>query len=97
MNWELNMNWNELLNPSGVFEQTSGELIHQSLPNMGLVNEQDKHQSMNVSDYLVAFTTQSHSYCVGCVDMVNSTKISVTKSIEVCPTCKGILLLQLLW
>lgn len=35
---------------------------------------------MNVSDYLVAFTTQSHSYCVGCADMVNSTKISASLS-----------------
>ncbi len=80
MNWESNINWNELLNPDGVSEQTSGELIYPSLPNMGLVNEQDKHQSMNVSDYLVAFTAQSHSYCVGYVDMVNSTKISASLS-----------------
>jgi len=76
MNWESNMNWNELLSSNGGFEQTSAELIHQSFPIMGSVTELNKPQSMNVSDYLVAFTTQSHSYCVGCVDMVNSTKIS---------------------
>ena len=33
---------------------------------------------MTTSDYLVAFSTQSHSYCVGCVDIVNSTKISAS-------------------
>ncbi len=76
MNWELNMNWNELFNPSEDFEQTSAELIHRSPPNMELVPDQKKSQTMNLADYLVAFTTQSHSYCVGCVDMVNSTKIS---------------------
>jgi class 3 adenylate cyclase len=72
------MNWNELFNPSEDFEQTSAELIHQSPPNMELVPDQKKSQTMNIADYLVAFTTQSHSYCVGCVDMVNSTKISAS-------------------
>jgi class 3 adenylate cyclase len=47
---------------------------------MGSVTKQDKPQSMSVSDYLVAFTTMSHSYCVGYVDMVNSTKISAVLS-----------------
>ncbi|KAF6242584.1 adenylate/guanylate cyclase domain-containing protein [Nitrosopumilus sp. b1] len=32
----------------------------------------------NISDYLVAFSTNSQNYCVGVVDMVNSTKISAT-------------------
>ena len=36
----------------------------------------DTSQSSSRSDYLVAFSTSPHSYCVGCVDMVNSTKIS---------------------
>ncbi len=47
---------------------------------MELVPEQTKSQTMMVSDYLVAFATQSHSYCVGYVDMVNSTKISASLS-----------------
>jgi len=80
MNWELNMNLDQILNPSIGFEQTSAELIHQSRPHMELVPEQNQSQRMSVSDYLVAFTTQSHSYCVGCVDMVNSTKISASLS-----------------
>ena len=33
-----------------------------------------------IADYLVAFSTQNHSYCVGCVDMVDSTKISASLS-----------------
>ena len=80
MNWELDMNWDQILDPSGDFEQNSAELIHQSRPNTKLVPEQNESQIMSVSDYLVAFTTQSHSYCVGCVDMVNSTKISASLS-----------------
>ena len=78
MNWELDMNWDQILDPNGSFEQTSAELIHQSRPHIELVPEQTKSQTMGVSDYLVAFTTQSHSYCVGCVDMVNSTKTSAS-------------------
>jgi len=80
MNWKLNMNLDQVLNPCGDFEQTSSELIHQSHPNMELVSEQNKSQTINVSDYLVAFSTQSHSYCIGYVDMVNSTKISASLS-----------------
>ena len=63
MNWELDMNWDQILNPSVGFEQTSAELIHHS-PHMELVPEQTESQTMSVSDYLVAFTTQSRSYCV---------------------------------
>ncbi len=79
MNWELDMNWDQILDPSASIGQTSTELIHHS-QNMELVPERNEPQIMNVSDYLVAFTTQSHSYCVGCVDMVNSTKISASLS-----------------
>ncbi|MDH5665611.1 MAG: adenylate/guanylate cyclase domain-containing protein [Nitrosopumilus sp.] len=38
----------------------------------------NSNQTMNPSDYLVAFSGQSKSYCVGLVDMVNSTKIAAT-------------------
>lgn len=34
------------------------------------------HPSMNISDYMIAFSGQTNSYCVGIVDMVESTKIS---------------------
>ena len=35
-------------------------------------------QKPSTSDYLVEFSTNTTSYCVGLVDMVNSTKISAT-------------------
>jgi len=38
----------------------------------------DDSELMQISDYLVGFSTTPKSYCVGCVDMVNSTKISAT-------------------
>ena len=41
------------------------------------LNESDNLASkMTSSDYLVSFSGQSESYCVGMVDMVNSTKIT---------------------
>jgi len=76
----LETSLDDLLDFNQVLEQTSAELIQPSLPYMGSVTKQDKPQSMSVSDYLVAFTTMSHSYCVGYVDMVNSTKISAVLS-----------------
>ena len=38
--------------------------------------------SPSTSDYLVQFSTRSQSYCVGYVDIVNSTKISASLSAE---------------
>ncbi len=76
----LESSLDDLINFNEVLEQTSAELIHQSLPVIGSLTEEHKPQTMSVSDYLVAFTTQSQSYCVGCVDMVNSTKISAVLS-----------------
>ena len=76
----LKLGLDDLLNFNEVLEQSSAELIHQSLPVMESITEQDKPRLMSVSDYLVAFTTQPYSYCVGYVDMVNSTKISAVLS-----------------
>lgn len=36
----------------------------------------------STSDYLVAFSGNTQSYCVGLVDIVNSTKISATMNVE---------------
>ena len=36
----------------------------------------DVAHKMNTTDYLVNFSDQTESYCVGMVDMVNSTKIT---------------------
>jgi len=38
----------------------------------------NSNQIMNPSDYLVAFSGQSKSYCVGLIDMVDSTNIAAT-------------------
>ena len=38
--------------------------------------------SLSTADYLVAFSTRSQSYCVGNVDIVNSTKISASLPAE---------------
>ena len=40
----------------------------------------DREITPSVSDYLVAFSTRSQSYCVGYVDIVNSTKIAAALS-----------------
>lgn len=39
------------------------------------------HPSMNISDYMVTFSDQSNSFCVGIVDMCDSTKISAKLSV----------------
>ncbi len=75
----LESSLDKLLNSDRVFGQTS-ELVQQNHPGTKTTAEQDQSQPMNVSDYLVAFTTQSHSFCVGCVDMVDSTKITASMS-----------------
>jgi len=45
---------------------------------VGNTDQNSANLSMTNSDYLVAFSTKSENYCVGLVDMVNSTKISAT-------------------
>lgn len=74
----LESSLDKLLEANGIFGQTSEELVHQNYQSGKITTEQDHSQSMSVSDYLVAFTTQSHSFCVGCVDMVDSTKITAS-------------------
>lgn len=39
-------------------------------------NKTENFQKMNTSDYMVAFSGLANCYCIGIVDMVNSTKIS---------------------
>ena len=43
-----------------------------------LNNIQNSNTKMSSADYLVAFSGQTEHYCVGIVDMVNSTKIAAT-------------------
>ena len=61
-----------------VVEETSAELDRAiSGSNNNLSQSQDVHSiKMDASDYFVAFSGQSQSYCVGIVDVVNSTRIS---------------------
>ena len=43
-------------------------------------NKSNSYSEMSSADYLVAFSGQTESYCVGIVDMVDSTKIAATLS-----------------
>lgn len=78
-----------------MYEKVSGE-IHEStriplkkltenIPPIPLetLPEQLPHNflSMKIQDYIVAFSGHTKSYCVGTVDMVNSTKISANLSV----------------
>lgn len=51
----------------------------------GFIDTQNQ-PGIDSSDYLVMFSEQPRSYCVGCVDMVNSTKISASISSQKLPT-----------
>jgi len=58
------------------FELTNGK---KDLPDkVGIQDKNSQDSVMTNSDYLVAFSTKSESYCVGIVDMVGSTKISAS-------------------
>ena len=47
-------------------------------PDHSLNNIQNFNTNMSSADYLVAFSGQTEHYCVGIVDMVNSTKMTAT-------------------
>ncbi len=47
-----------------------------------IMNPDLEKSGPSTSDYLVAFSTRSQSYCVGYVDIVNSTMISASLSVE---------------
>ncbi len=56
------------------------ELLDKSFEQYNIIStgKIQEYPKSTISDYLVAFSTQTHNYCVGCVDMVNSTKISAS-------------------
>ena len=62
---------NEFFDYSSLQEHTkfSEPVVQQSV-------DLEQSSQMSSSDYLVAFSTHTENYCVGIVDMVNSTKIS---------------------
>ncbi len=59
--------------PTAVESYQSESKIHD-------VNTQDLGYTASISDYLVAFSGQSLNFCVGLVDMVNSTRITARMS-----------------
>lgn len=61
----------------GFFDYSSPKQTQQKV-NLDFL--ENKESSPSVSDYLVAFSTRSQSYCVGYVDIVNSTKIAAALS-----------------
>lgn len=55
------------------FVETTSNILKPDIHYSVNLNEEPR---MQVSDYLVAFSSETQSYCVGVVDMVNSTKIA---------------------
>ena len=63
------------INSEGFFDYSSPAMSPENTSMLTM--EPEKIKSIpSTSDYLVAFSTQSQSYCVGYVDIVNSTQIS---------------------
>jgi class 3 adenylate cyclase len=71
---QIKSEFEDFLKSPGFFDYQSSSM--QRIPPKLSLYENHEEPRMQVSDYLVAFSTQSKCYCVGYVDMVNSTKIS---------------------
>ena len=67
---DLNTEISNTINQSHTFDSAA----YEDNSNQEMKNDVDS--SMNISDYMVAFSSQTKCYCVGCVDMKDSTKIS---------------------
>ena len=65
-----------LINSDNFFDNSLSAETQQNTSLLALENETKSAPS--TSDYLVAFSTQSQSYCVGYVDIVNSTQVSAS-------------------
>ena len=65
------------INSQEFFESTPHDILQQKTSQI-IIEPGKERESLSTSDYLVAFSTHSQSYCVGYVDIVNSTKISAT-------------------
>lgn len=78
MNTDTHRNFIHRMGPKEFFDYSS---IQQSPKlSQGAMQETNYFDTpkMTTPDYLVAFSTRTENYCVGIVDMVNSTKISAT-------------------
>ena len=69
-----NLDFNQFLQEKEFFEHSTQEAM-QVMPQKTKVKNQESSK-IGVDDYLVAFSTQPQSVSVGCVDMVDSTKMS---------------------
>jgi len=67
----------KFLSAKEFFDYSYPEVVRSGMPTAQCV-ESNEPAAIATADYLVAFSSQLHSYCVGCVDMVNSTKISAS-------------------
>ena len=70
-----NFDFSQFLNAKEFFDYSIPRVM-QTEPTTIVTVESQAEQKPSIPDYLVAFSTHSESYCVGCVDMVNSTKMS---------------------
>jgi class 3 adenylate cyclase len=70
---------NKFLNTKEFFDNSYHQNIQSEISEIADRTNQE-FSSTEISDYLVAFSNQWNNYCVGCVDMVNSTKISASIS-----------------
>ncbi len=60
------------------FDYSAYDMIQPGTINPVSMVTQNDSNKMEIPDYLVAFSTQPQSFCVGCVDMVNSTKMAAS-------------------
>ena len=82
MNETQTMNFYEYVGSSDFFDYSEIQHTLNAVPRTIVESKQQvpNNVEMENKDYLVAFSTQTQNYCVGLVDMVNSTKISASIS-----------------
>jgi len=76
---DARIEFENFINSEEFFDYSSLAKSQQNTSLLTMEPEQTK-PIPSTSDYLVAFSTQSQSYCVGYVDIVNSTRVSATLS-----------------
>jgi len=79
MIFEDRIELNKFLNTKEFFDNSYHQNTQSVISKITDSTNQEE-SSTEFSDYLVEFSNQWESYCVGCVDMVNSTKISASIS-----------------
>lgn len=79
MAYEERIEFDKFLTAKEFFDYSHPQVMQPSKSSILSVRNEE-NSTIGLSDYLVEFSRQSQSYCVGCVDMVNSTKISASIS-----------------